>query len=80
MREIDDKFKETIKEYSKKYPMYYDLLEYTIQLENELKEISDYLDERELEYKKDKYPAEYGYLLGFIFVLKSKIKKDDKYE
>lgn len=37
MKEIKDPIKEKIKEYAIKYPMYYDLLEYVLKLEKEIR-------------------------------------------
>lgn len=39
MKEIKDTVKEKIKEYAIKYPMYYDLLVYVMELEKEIKEL-----------------------------------------
>lgn len=39
MREIHDEIKDKIREYSIKYPMYYDLLVYVLELERRIKEL-----------------------------------------
>ena len=41
MKEINDPIKEKIKEYSIKYPMYYDLVVYVMELEKKIKELED---------------------------------------
>ena len=38
-KEIKDPIKEKIKEYAVKFPMYYDLVVYVMQLEKEIKEL-----------------------------------------
>jgi hypothetical protein len=39
MREIHDPIKDKMIEYSKKYPMYYDLVVYVMELEAKIKEL-----------------------------------------
>ena len=41
MKEIQDEIKDKIREYSIKYPMYYDLLVYVLELERKLKEMEN---------------------------------------
>lgn len=41
MREINDEIKDKIREYSIKYPMYYDLLVYVLELERKIREMEN---------------------------------------
>lgn len=43
MEEINDPIKEKIKEYAVKFPMYYDLVVYVMQLEEEIKRLKEIL-------------------------------------
>ena len=47
MKEIYDPMKEKIREYSIKYPMYYDLLEYVLKLEKEIENLKKEKKENE---------------------------------